>query len=132
MTAAGERADLLMRCVPWAGRATGRLCDPAQMERGIDTWWDHLVDTLATIGDVTDRDPRGLTVVLDREDGSTQIVEIDMTPSEWDDMCSIGGWHMDSGAEHVRQVVLDQPRDSPYLVYALYMLTPRDTDWERG
>ena len=102
------------------------------MERGIDTWWDHLVSVLRTIGDVTDRDPRGLTVVLDRGDGETQVVEVDMTPSEWDDMCGVGGWHMDSGAQHVKQLVLAQPRGSRYLVYAHYVLAPRDTDWERG
>lgn len=102
------------------------------MERGIDTWWDHLVEVLATVGDVTARDPRGLTVVLDREDGHPQVVEVDMTPGEWDAMCGVGGWHMDSGAQHVRQLVLDQPRDCRFLVYAEYVLTPRDTCWERG
>lgn len=96
------------------------------MERGVDTWWDHLVDVLATIGEVTDRDPDGLTVVLKRKDGSTQVVEVAMTPSEWDDMCSIGGWHMDAGAQHVRQLVLDQSRDKRYLVYDLYNLVPCD------
>lgn len=97
------------------------------MERGVNTWWDHLVDVLATIGEVTDRDPRGLTVVLGREDGSTRVVEIDMTPREWDDMTGIGGWHMAAGAQHVRQLVLDQPRDKRYLVYSLYNLVPCDS-----
>ncbi|MGF9761129.1 hypothetical protein AAII07_38670 [Microvirga sp. 0TCS3.31] len=101
------------------------------MERGVDAWWDHLVDVLATIGEVTDRDPRGLTVVLVREDGSTQVVEIDITPREWDDMTSIGGWHMASGAQHVRQLVLDQPRAFRHLSYGHYVLTPANTDWER-
>jgi hypothetical protein len=101
------------------------------MEGGVDTWWDHLVDVLGTIGEVTDRDPRGLTVVLDREDGSTQVVEIDMTPGEWDDMTGIGGWHMDAGAQHVRQLVLDQPRGYRCLTYGHYTLVPANTDWER-
>ena len=101
------------------------------MERGADTWWDHLVEVLATIGDVTDRDPRGLTVVLCRDDGSTQVVEIDMTPSEWDDMTGIGGWHMDAGAQHVRQLVLNQPRALRYLTVGNDVLTPATTDWER-
>jgi hypothetical protein len=101
------------------------------MEPGVDVLWDYLVDVLATIGEVIDRDPRGLTVVLHREVGSTQVVEIDMTPSEWDDMTSIGGWHMSAGARHVRQLVLDQPRAFRYLTYGNYMLTPANTDWER-
>lgn len=101
------------------------------MERGVDTWWDHLVDVLATLGEVTDRDPRGLTVMLERDDGSTQVVEIDMTPGEWDDMTCIGGWHRDSGAQHVRQLVLDQPREYRYLAYGHYRLAPAITDWER-
>lgn len=96
------------------------------MERGIDTWWNHLVDVLATIGEVTERDAGGLTVVLDGRHGSTHVVEIAMTPSEWDDMCSVGGWYMDSGAQHVRQLVLDQPRDKRYLVYNQYRLVPWD------
>jgi hypothetical protein len=94
------------------------------MERGVNTWWGHLLDVLATIGEVSDRHPHGLTVALDREDGSTQIVEIVMTPSEWDDMTGIGGWSMAAGAQHVRQLVLDQPRDEPYLVYGQYTLRP--------
>lgn len=45
------------RCVHWGSDAARRLCDRALMERGTGPWWDHLVDVLATIGDVTDRDP---------------------------------------------------------------------------
>jgi hypothetical protein len=101
------------------------------MERGVDTWWDHLVDVLATIGEVTDRDPRGLTVVLEREDGSTQVVEIDMTPGEWGDMTGVGGWHRDAGAQYVRQLVLDQPREYRHLSHGHYVLAPAITDWER-
>ena len=91
-------------------------------ERGVDTWWDHLVDVLATVGTVTERDPDGLSVVLATGDGSTRVVEVVMTPDEWDDMCSIGGWNRDSGAQHVRRLVLEQPPDKPYLVYNLYRL----------
>ena len=95
-------------------------------------WWDHLIDVLATIGEVTERDPRGLTVVLTRGDGSAQIVDVDMSPSEWDDMCCIHGWHLEAGAQSVRDLVLDQPRAFRFLTYAHYSLTPARTDWERG
>lgn len=97
------------------------------MERGVDTWWDHLLDVLSTVGEVRDRVPHGLTVMLSREVGFTQVVEIVMTPREWNDMTGIGGWSMDGGAQHVRQLVLDQPRDKRYLVYSLYMLRPFDS-----
>jgi hypothetical protein len=97
------------------------------MERGVNTWWDHLVDVLATLGEVTHRDPGGLTVALDGEGGSTRVVEIVTTPDEWDDMCGIGGWEMDAGAQHVRQQVKDLPRDKRYLVYSLYNLVPCDS-----
>ena len=50
-----------------------------------------------------------------------------MTPEEWDDMCGIGGWEMDEGAQHVRQQVRDLPRDKRYLVYSLYNLVPSDS-----
>ena len=97
------------------------------MEPGVDMWWNHLVGVLATIGEVTDRDRGGLTVELKREDGSMQIVEIVMTAREWDDMCSIGGWQMDAGAQHVRQLVLTQARHNKrYLVYDQYILVPSD------
>ena len=97
------------------------------MERGANTWWDHLVDVLATLGEVTDRDPGGLTVALDGEGGSTRVVEIVMTPGEWDDMCGIGGWEMDVGAQHVRQQVKHLPPGKRYLVYSLYNLVPWDS-----
>ena len=96
------------------------------MERGTDQWWDHLLDALATVGEVRDRDPHGVTVVLGRDGGSTQVVEVVMTPHEWSDMTGIGGWSMSAGAQHVRQQVFDQPRDKRYLVYGLYMLRPCD------
>lgn len=102
------------------------------MEPDVDTCWDHLVEVLATIGDVTERQPRGLTVALAGEDGPPQVVDIDMTPDEWNDLTSIIGWHMDAGAQHVRQLVLDQPRAFPCLAYRDYTLTPAITDWERS
>lgn len=103
------------------------LCHPDRMERGVDTWWDHLLDVLSKVGEVSDRDPHGLTIVLRREGPPTQVVEIVMTPREWNDMTGIGGWSMSAGAEHVRQLVLDQPSDKRYLVYGLYMLRPCET-----
>lgn len=97
------------------------------MERGGDVGWDHLVDVLSTLGEVTDRDPHGLTVVLGPDGGSAKVVEMVMTPREWNDMTGIGGWSMAAGAQHVRQLILDQPRDKRYLVYGLYMLRPCDS-----
>ncbi|GAA5123118.1 hypothetical protein GCM10023339_42480 [Alloalcanivorax gelatiniphagus] len=101
------------------------------MARGVDAIWDHLVDVLATIGEVSERRPRGLTVVLTREDGSTQVVDVDMTPREWDDLASIGGWHVNAGAQRVRQLVEDQPVACRYLTFSDYTLVPATTDWER-
>jgi hypothetical protein len=121
-----ERPDMPRSARIHRGPLAFRLCDPDRMERGIDTWWDHLLDVLGTVGEVSDRDPDGLTVVLSRRDGLTQVVEIVMTPREWNDMTGIGGWSMSAGAKHVRQQVLDQPRDKRFLVYGLYLLTPCD------
>ena len=64
------------------------MCDAAQMPHEIDTWWDHLVDALGTVGEVTQRDPHGLRVVLGRDDTS-KVVEIVMTQDEWVDLVSI-------------------------------------------
>jgi hypothetical protein len=101
------------------------------MERGADSWWDHLVDVLSTVGEVSDRDPKGLVVKLDREDGPTQVVEVCLSPDDWDDMTSIIGWQRESGAQHIRDLVLRQPREYRLLIYRDYMLVPGVVDWER-
>ena len=38
------------------------------MPQGIDTWWEHLVDALATVGDVTERRPKSIRNALIRGD----------------------------------------------------------------
>ena len=96
------------------------------MPHGIDTWWDHLVDALGTVGEVTERDPHGLTVVLGRADTS-MVVEIVMTQDEWDDLVSIMWGDVEPAAQHVRELALNQPRDQRYLVYSQYNLMPSDS-----
>jgi hypothetical protein len=95
------------------------------MPQGIDTWWEHLVDALATVGDVTERDPHGLMVLLGRNDISMAL-EIVMTHDEWDDLVSIMWGDVEPAAQHVRELVLNQPRDQHYLVYSQYNLLPGD------
>jgi hypothetical protein len=68
-----------------------------------------------------------LVVTLDREDGSTQVVEVCLSPADWDDMTSIIGWHRESGALHVRDLVLKQPREYRLLIYRDYMLMPESS-----
>ena len=102
------------------------LCNAAQMGRGTDTWWDHLVDVLATAGAVTERDPGGLTVVLGSDDTS-MVVEIVMTQDEWDDLVSIMWGDVEPAAQHVRELVLGRPRGRRYLVYSQYNLMPSDS-----
>ena len=97
------------------------------MEDEFDTWWDHLVDVLGTIGEVRDRDPHGLTVTLAGDEGATRVVEVVMTQEEYDDLTGIGGWEMDAAAQSVRQQVLDQSAGQRYLVYSLYNLVPCDS-----
>lgn len=46
-------------------------------------------------------------------------------------MTSIIGWLKESGALHVRDLVLKQPREYRLLVYRDYMLVPGIVDWER-
>lgn len=97
-----------------------------------DAWWDALVDALATVGRVTPREPHGLVVEIEREGEPPQTVELDITPQEWEDMNAMSWGIVTVAAEHVRQLVLRQPREYRYLSYANYRLDPAHTDWVRG
>ena len=92
-----------------------------------DPLWRELVGALGSIGQVEDREPSGL-VVTARYVGSTPtVVEVVMTPDEWDDLVSIPwGQAVEAAAQHVRQLVLDQPREQRFLVYGQYELVPCD------
>lgn len=92
-----------------------------------DPWWGRLVSSLASLGEVSQRDPHGLVVAADLGDEITIELEIIMTADEWDDLVSISWGDIDSAAQHVRQLVLGQPRDQRYLVYSYYMLVPSKT-----
>ena len=91
-----------------------------------DLWWTELVDALGSIAQVEDREPNGL-VVTAQSPGTPRVVEIVMTPDEWDDLVGMMWGAPEAAAQHVRQLVLDQPRDQRYLVYSLYQLEPCGT-----
>lgn len=86
--------------------------------------WSVLVDVLGSLGDVAGREPVGLVVSTRRGDVTRRRIEIVMTEDEWDDMVSIMWGEVEGAAQHVRQLVLQQPRDKRYLVYSQYMLEP--------
>lgn len=91
-----------------------------------DQWWTVLVEVLESMGSVEEREPGGLVVSARQHDGSSTVVEIVMTPEEWDDLVSIMWGSVELAAEHVRELVLQQPPDRRYLVYSLYRLVPCD------
>lgn len=91
-----------------------------------DPWWTALVETLGSSGVVKERDPHGLVVDAHKADRTSTVVEIVMTPDEWDDLVSIMWGSVELAAEHVRELVLAQPSDQRYLVYNLYRLVPCD------
>ena len=88
------------------------------------SWWSALVDVLGSLGDVSGREPVGLVVSTRRGDVTRRRIEIVMTEDEWDSMVSIMWGEVEEAAQHVRQLVLQQPRDKRYLVYSQYMLEP--------
>ena len=103
-----------------------------------DDAWDELVTGLASFAEVSPREPHGLVVSRPRKDASRAVVEIVMTPDEWDDLVSISWGRLDSAVQHVRQFVLDQHKDLRYLVYEQYRLVrsrtssiPRDPAIQR-
>lgn len=91
-----------------------------------DPWWTVLVEALGSSGVVEERDPHGLVVSVSKSDGTSTIVEIVMTPDEWEDLVSIMWGSVQLAAQHVRELVLEQPSDRRYLVYNLYRLVPCD------
>ncbi|CAI9403981.1 hypothetical protein HIDPHFAB_04088 [Nocardioides sp. T2.26MG-1] len=75
---------------------------------------------------VEEREPHGLVVDARKPDETSAVVEIVMTPDEWDDLVSITWGSVELAAHHVRELVLEQPSDRRYLVYDLYRLVPCD------
>lgn len=88
--------------------------------------WAALVDGLSSFALVSDRDPHGLVVTLEKDDGTRRVVEIVMTPQEWHWLVGITFGSLEPAVDDVREQVLEQPIDKPYLVYSLYNLVPLD------
>ncbi len=91
-----------------------------------DPWWTVLTDVLGSLGVVEARDPYGLVVSAQRADGTPAVVEIVMTREEWGDLVSMWWVVVESAADHVRGLVLNQPEDQRFLVYSYYQLLPCD------
>ncbi|GAB2863575.1 hypothetical protein [Nocardioides pacificus] len=92
-----------------------------------DLWWTELVDVLGSLGMVEERVPCGLVVTTQQADGSSTVVEIVMTPEEWDELVSISWVELEAATQHVREIVGIQPPGQRYLVYDTYDLSPCDT-----
>lgn len=101
-------------------------CDPRTVTVEPDPWWTQLVDVLATVGVVEERDPHGLVVSLRRTGGTSPVVAVVMTPAEWEDLVAISWGSVELAAQHVRELVLAQPPDQGFLVYSCYVLEPCD------
>jgi ribosomal protein L16 Arg81 hydroxylase len=95
-----------------------------------DEWWNVLIDALSTVGHVEDRVPRGLVVTVDRADGR-QVVEIDITPKEWEEFNAMSWGVISVAADHVREQVAALPRSFRVLTYVNYKLEPSNSDWDR-
>ena len=92
-----------------------------------DSSWAVLVGVLKSFALVSDRQPVGLIVSAERNDGTRVVVEIVMTPDEWDDLVSITFGVLATAAQYVRELVLEQPSTKRYLVYSMYNLVPLDS-----
>lgn len=92
----------------------------------VDEWWALLVSVLESVASVSAREPEGLVVSDERGDGTRAVVEIVMSPEEWDDLVSMMWGSVRAAAEHVRDQVLSQPTDKRFLVYHLYNLVACD------
>ena len=121
------RHDEKRTLMPRSGLSCRTLCEPTRVSVENDPWWEVLLSVLSSCGEVGELEPHGLVVTVDRNDGTTTVVEIVMTPEEWDDLVSISWGACEPAARHVYQLVMDQPRDSRYLVYSQYQMVQSHT-----
>ncbi len=91
-----------------------------------DGSWAALVDDLASFALVSDREPHGLVVTRERDDGTRSAVEIVMTSQEWYWLIGTTFGSLEPAVDYVREQVLEQPADKNYLVYSYYNLVPFD------
>ena len=70
--------------------------------------------------------PGRIQVTVAKPDGSSQVVEIVMTPDEWDSVVSVIG-DFESQTQRIRQTVLGLREHERFLVYRLYELVPSAT-----
>ncbi|TYL45481.1 hypothetical protein FXB39_17720 [Nocardioides sp. BGMRC 2183] len=96
------------------------------METEHDPWWDDLTAALASMGQVTDREPVGLVVATAQARAAMLEVEIVMTPEEWDDLVDIGWGVIEGAVEYVCNLVRERTPQERFLVYSQYQLVPHD------
>ncbi len=94
---------------------------------GYERLWERLLEVLQDLGSTTEAEPGRIKVELRDVDGSSRIVEIVMTRTEWDNMVTIPWGDFDAAARQVTQSLLGLRNDQHYLVYGDYELVPAVT-----
>lgn len=85
--------------------------------------WERLFQFLDGWSTAAEVEPGRIEVTVEHPDGSTRVVEILMTPDEWDDMVTVPWGDFDSAAREVRKTVLGLRDHERFLVYAQYELS---------
>ena len=92
-----------------------------------DRLWERLLDYLDGWSTATEVEPGRVEVAMENSNAPYRVVEILMTPHEWDDMVTIPWGDFDSAAQEVQKAVLRLPSQERFLIYRDYELVPSAT-----
>jgi hypothetical protein len=89
--------------------------------------WERLLEFLNSWSSAAEVSPGRIEVTLEQPDGTPRLVEIVMTPDEWDDMAAVAWGDFDDAVQKVRKTVLGLGSRERFLVYRDYDLHPSAT-----
>jgi hypothetical protein len=86
--------------------------------------WERLTEFLNGWAVAAEVAPGRIEVTWSNPDGTVRVVDILMTPGEWDEMVTIPWGDFDSAAQAVRTAILALRHHERFLVYGQYELVP--------
>jgi len=94
---------------------------------GYERMWERLVEHLDELGSAREV-PGGIEVTIEHPSGRSRIVEVVLSPEDWDDYLSIMYGDGDPAATNIKDRVLGTPDGVRFLVYdGTYDWAPSET-----
>jgi hypothetical protein len=84
--------------------------------------WERLLEFLNSWSSAAEVSPGRIEVTLEEPGGTARVVEIVMTPDEWDDMAAVARGDFDDAVQKVKTTVLGLRSHERFLVYEDYDL----------